>query len=731
MDMPLRDAPADATDLEHLRQEADRLRDEQSWADAAEAYGQYLRLCAEDGPIWVQYGHCLKEGGDPKGALLCYREAERLLPEDSDLQLQIGHALKLLGRDDEAFSAYALALTLDPGNVFARAELMGGELPSDPLPKPAPKPASPPRPAPALTRAVDGALVFDASDLLDYFRHNRAPTGIQRVQLNIIREALAADAEATTLVAFDPRTGAWKALPTALFLDLAELSATGADTREAEWVALVATVTGMLRGAAPHAFAPDSALVNLGTSWWIPDYLRRVREAKSRFGIRYIPFVHDCIPLEVPEHCAEGLVNEFARWFAGLCLHADAVLVNSESSAEDFRRWQRAVLPRLEIPCFRVPLDAAPPMAEPGALPEPVRDGRPYVLAVGTIESRKNHLMLFQAWLALLRRYGPAAVPDLVCVGKRGWMAEEALRLHARLPLLRGKIHLLHEVPDTALAALYGNCLFTLNNSHYEGWGLPVTESLAHGKLALVPDHSGFRDSGAAGAIFFAPGSLPDLMEKIWRLASDPRHREALEARLAGRFRLRSWAEVAAQLVRDARAGAASRLPAPWARAVPPLGLAQPLGLLPGPEPSLAMALADLLRQGAGWSAPEPWGALACLGASALRLALPAEAAGESLRVYVELLGQAEPCVLTLRALREGGAAVAETVTLGVAERRFAMLVLPAAEGGDLLLSLEPASGSEAEAGRVGVCSLMACRATDHAARLDYLESRALIRLPG
>ena len=48
-------------------------------------------------------------------------------------------------------------------------------------------------------------------------------------------------------------------------------------------------------------FAPGGILVTLGTAWWIPNYLLRVREAKARYGLRYVPFIHDCIPALAPD----------------------------------------------------------------------------------------------------------------------------------------------------------------------------------------------------------------------------------------------------------------------------------------------------------------------------------------------------------------------------------------------------------------------------------------------
>ena len=250
--------------------------------------------------------------------------------------------------------------------------------------------------------------------------------------------------------------------------------------------------------------------------------------------------------------------------------------------------------------------------------------------------------------------------------------------------------------------------------------------------------------SGATGAVFFTPDSVPELAGHVWQLASDDAHLAGLEAVIRDRLRLRSWAAVAAQVLRDASAGPAGGpaggpdggpaggLPEPRARLVPPLGQPHPLGLLPGPEPGPAMALADLLRDGGGWVGAAAWGATARLGDSRLCLRLPAEAEGAALRVYLELLGTEATCRVTLRAWREGGAApVSQRLELREGERAFAMLALPAGPGAALVVALDASPGAPAAATTVGACSLMACRADDHLARLDYLEARALARLPG
>lgn len=717
------------TDPAELLARADALRDRRDWAEAAQAYAAYLRQRGGHWQIWVQYGHCMKESGDAKAALLLYREAERLQPEDADVHLQIGHALKLLGRAEEAFQEYARALTLDPGNAAARAELMAAEPASvQAVPVEAPPPAPP---AASAVPAAGLAFVFDASDLLAYFRGDRAPTGIQRVQLNIIEQALLhppAEGEAA-ITGFDAESGTWKRIPEALFRRLAHLSRSGTAVTEAAWAEALALAEEAMRSGPAMEFAPGSVLVNLGTSWWLPDYLRRVREAKARFGLRYVPLVYDCIPLLVPEHCAAGLVDQFATWLASACLHADAMLAISDCTRDDVRRLQHRLLPDLEIPIGVLPLDAAPllPPGLAGAAPPP--RARPYVLFVATIESRKNHLLVFNAWLNLIRRHGAEAVPDLVCVGKRGWLADAALSLHANSPVLREKVALLHDIPDTALDGLYRNCLFTVFNSFYEGWGLPVTESLSYGKVPVVADNSSLRQAGGEGAVYFTPQSEPDLVARLEAMIFDAGFRAEREAKLLQVTRLRPWAEVAAQLGREVAALLPAAPPPVLARFALRPGTAYETRLLPGPEPRLEMAIADAVREGPCWGRLKEWGVRTLQGRAVLRLPVPIHGPA---RITLEMQGPPGGGRFGLRAGRAGAVeGPFRWIEAGDHERLFCVLQVPDAEG-DLAVEIETPVGSRLEDGRLvgpNLLGFMACRADDLAARLDYLERRALVRM--
>ena len=103
--------------------QADRARDARDWAAAARYYRKALDQNPDNPPIWVQYGHALKESGSLAEAEDAYRKSLELDDKVADTHLQLGHALKIQGRKIEASAAYLCALALDPALEHAAIEL--------------------------------------------------------------------------------------------------------------------------------------------------------------------------------------------------------------------------------------------------------------------------------------------------------------------------------------------------------------------------------------------------------------------------------------------------------------------------------------------------------------------------------------------------------------------------------------------------------------------------------
>src|SRR5205807_567464 len=95
------------------------------WVLAARLYCKALDRNPTNAPIWVQYGHALKESGDPAEAERAYRTALSYTPAVADTHLQLGHALKLQGKTEEAQAAYLRAFALDPSLADSLQELRG------------------------------------------------------------------------------------------------------------------------------------------------------------------------------------------------------------------------------------------------------------------------------------------------------------------------------------------------------------------------------------------------------------------------------------------------------------------------------------------------------------------------------------------------------------------------------------------------------------------------------
>lgn len=710
-----------------FKAEGDRLRDEKHWQEAASSYASYLKNQADDWPIWVQYGHCLKEAGDVAGGLAAYRRALILEQNNSDLHLQIGHALKLLGAYEDALEAYRTALTLDAQNSEAQAEIAAMQQALALAKAEAEKPKSP-----RFTR-----LMFDVSDLIQYMKEWRIPTGIQRVQLNVIHNALTAFAERTKplIIHFDQSVSNWRPMSREAFLSLHDAALSSDGLAEEDFLALFQETEGSRESEAlfeRQLKEHDFILVNLGTSWWIENYFLKVRELRKRYGIRYVPMIHDVIPLMTPEHCAQRLVEEFCQWFSTLIFEVDGAVTNSHWSAMDIRHHAAKLLPELSLPVYPVALngDMRSYLSEhAGRSSEGLHHILPpktdFILCVSTLESRKDHLLLFRAWEALLGKYDADLVPVLICLGKPGWLFEEGAEFLRNRPLLSSKIMLISSVSDGALQALYRECLFTLNNSFYEGWGLPVTESLSYGTLPLVSCNTSLTEAGGRAAVFFRASDKDDLVGKLEMLIFDEGKRLELRAQARAHAKLRDWRLVAEEFIdhimkieasADARQAALLRAP---------IGRVIHFGKSDALSPSLDLAMANLLRDGLNWHRLEDWGCWTAPGTAIIRLPLPDDAVGQDLMLFLRLRGTAVDSMVNLQCSIDGQA-ISEPVQRMVGQgtrHNIAFRLRPTAA--NLVLSIDAGAGSSLGPGDrdvgIGVTHALICRADDLLARQDFM----------
>jgi glycosyltransferase involved in cell wall biosynthesis len=362
----------------------------------------------------------------------------------------------------------------------------------------------------------------------------------------------------------------------------------------------------------PIAALPEGAPLFVAGSGWMQNslYVERLVSFARTQGLRLTPLIHDVIPTGFPFWFDEGYAPVFEHNLTLLLDGAEALLAVSEATRAEVEAFAARV-PGLLLPPIAVlregdEIGQIGPDAQPEAAPDvPERlQGRDFVLCVGAIHARKNHRLLYDVWLKLVAQMGPRC-PLLVLVGGAAWGGRDlarALRQDARLD---GRVLVLEDVDDAALAWLYRNCLFGVYPSLQEGWGLPVAETLRHGKLCLASDIASIREIAPGLVELLDPLDVTAWTARIRFLAGSRAARQAAEARIAKGYVPHGWDRAAAQLLDHLAQAAKPRRPArPYT-----LGTVVPFG---------DRITASRLRW-TGWFPFEKWGCWAGETTAALR----------------------------------------------------------------------------------------------------------------
>lgn len=282
---------------------------------------------------------------------------------------------------------------------------------------------------------------------------------------------------------------------------------------------------------------------------WFPFYERRLDAVRARGAVVGV-LVYDLIPVMRPEWCDASLVRTFRGWMSACLPRADRVFAISRATARDTEFFATSEGFSLPGPVAALPIGtgfSGPPAG--GARRADLPEAGSYVLFVSTIEPRKNHPLLFRVWRQLLEALPRERVPRLVFAGRVGWMSGDFMQQLRNADWLGGAIRHIDSPTDAELTSLYQGALFTIFPSLYEGWGLPVTESLAHGKPCLVARTTSLPEAGGALARYFDPDNLHEAVAAVRALIEDRAGIAAWEAEVRARFQPTSWRETAAALL--------------------------------------------------------------------------------------------------------------------------------------------------------------------------------------
>lgn len=293
-------------------------------------------------------------------------------------------------------------------------------------------------------------------------------------------------------------------------------------------------------------FAPGDVLLSLGASWPIEGHAATAAAMRRR-GVRVLRMVYDLIPTIKPQWVEEPTVRQVTTWVRNVLTESDHVLTISEFSRAEIARYceeSRFPVPPLTVVRLGDELgssrDTTPPL--PRFVPR-----RPFFVCVSTLDVRKNHRLLYDAWQVLAAR-DPETCPDLVCLGVPHLLVDDLMHEIRNDRAVNGRIHILHGIEDAELAWYYRHCAATIYPSRYEGWGLPVAESLGHGRLCLASNATSIPEISPDLPEFFHPLDALGLVALVERTLRDPDWVRAREAEILARFVPTPWTHTAGQV---------------------------------------------------------------------------------------------------------------------------------------------------------------------------------------
>lgn len=306
------------------------------------------------------------------------------------------------------------------------------------------------------------------------------------------------------------------------------------------------TLGTRLRPVAPEA-VPDSIrferqdiVLILGKSWDQPALIPTLGRLKQEQGFKLVHLIHDMIPTLEPHLFGPGLFEPYTRTMFEVCSLADGILTQSKATKKDVQRFCRdRLIPEPPTSVIRLGDDVSNlvlPDDEPAPDPRIKKGG--FILTVGTIEVRKNHLLVYLAYReAALRGID---LPQWVIFGSQGWLVGDLLWQIEHDPLVKDKVFILRGLPDRARQWLYQHCRFTVVPATYEGWGLPIGESLAQGKVCITSRTSSMPEVGGDLADYTSPYNSQELLERMITYMDDRKLRTR-EQQIRKGYKLTSW----------------------------------------------------------------------------------------------------------------------------------------------------------------------------------------------
>jgi glycosyltransferase involved in cell wall biosynthesis len=296
---------------------------------------------------------------------------------------------------------------------------------------------------------------------------------------------------------------------------------------------------------------PQAGDILLGLDWvadLLPENTALLDAWRAR-GVRMLFVVYDLLPVRMPHRFPDFISPMHARWLQCIGRYADALVGISRAVVDDLRDWYQEHAPDRRLPAQlgyfypgNDPVSTRPTLGMPKDAARVISRLRdtPTYLMVGTVEPRKGHAFVLDAFERLWRA-GVAA--NLVIVGCLGWMSEQLAERLRSVSKADTRLVWMEHASDEYLEQLYGVSHALIAASEGEGFGLPLVEAVSRGLPVIARDIPVFREVSGGAAQYFDGNDVGSLVEVVQLSLTRNRAAEAMEPSAS-----LSWSATTAQL---------------------------------------------------------------------------------------------------------------------------------------------------------------------------------------
>lgn len=376
-------------------------------------------------------------------------------------------------------------------------------------------------------------IYIDISNLLEV----SFVSGIQRVVKNVVFEFLAKVPERVELLAYHQATGKFEIINKAFFQAYF-------DSREPLFFKNRMNSGPLID---PSEMKPGDIFFDLDSVWSMAYRRSALLPRLKKYGVKTAVYVYDVIPTKYPQFCHPETVCRYLDYLGAYLQYGDYIITSTASVLEDVRALGKKLgIGEIKGGVSWLGSDFRESSQDETVEPKVIDalKGKTYILSVGTIEPRKNHAFLLDAFEKDLF----AAGADLVFAGRGGWRTEGFQKRMKNSPYFGKQFFWFEGLNDATIDYLYSNAAALAFPTYDEGFGLPMIEAFERKTPVIATDIPVLREVGGDLADYFPLNDEKAFSEVVRKYLQEPRFASARRENLKNYVRY-TWSDTADKIL--------------------------------------------------------------------------------------------------------------------------------------------------------------------------------------